>query len=106
MNAKTIRNLAKKAKFLLSKPNAQIRYEIEAFMSQDAESGMTGGLGYRLTAVIMHAPSDTELNRLTKTMLLRGPNHFGDRAAHMAYADYDSLNVQVKAILEAIECVC
>jgi len=105
MNAKTKRNLAKKAKFYLSKPNAQIRYEIEAFMSQDAESGMTGALAYRLTAVIMHAPSDTELNRLTKTMLLRGPNHFGDRSAHMAYADYDSLKDQVKAILEAIECV-
>jgi hypothetical protein len=105
MNAKDIRNLAKKAKFYMAKPNARIRYEVEAFMATGLGSGEAGGLGHRLTAVIMHAPSDKDLHRLASAMLHRGPNHFGATSAHDAYGDYESLKAEVDKILEATKCV-
>jgi hypothetical protein len=105
MNAKDIRNLSKKAKFYMAKPNAQIRYEVESFMATSISSEEAGKLGHRMTAVIMHAPSKAELHRLTKTMLFRGQNHFGATSAHDAYGDYESLKAEVEKILESARCV-
>lgn len=105
MTNKDIRTLAKKAKFYMAKPNARIRYEVEAFMAMDFASGKSDGVGHRLTAVIMHAPSENETHRLAKTMLLRGPNHFGDLSAHDSYADFEFLKSEVAKILDAVACV-
>lgn len=104
MNAKDISNLAKKAKFYMAKPNARVRYEVEAFMETGIGNGESCEIGHRLTAVIMHAPSEKELHRLTKTMLFRGPNHFGATSAHDSYGDYKLLKGEVEKILEAARC--